>query len=58
MPKLLSINPDLESNTVKSCLSYATVWNSIGIVLGDVKMPCTIKKEAQSISYAVEGEII
>ena len=37
-------------------LSYATICNIIKVVLGDTKIPFTIKKEAQTINNSVEGE--
>ena len=37
-------------------LSYATVCDIIKPVLGDTKIPLTIKKEAQAASNLVEGE--
>ena len=37
-------------------LSYATICNIIELVLGDTKIPFTIKKEAQAASNLLEGE--
>ena len=37
-------------------LSYATIYNIIKPVLGDTKIPFTIKKEAQAVSNSLEGE--
>ena len=37
-------------------LSYATICNIIKPVLGNTKIPFTIKKEAQAISNSLEGE--
>ena len=37
-------------------LSYATISNIIKPVLGDTKIPFTIKKEAQAVSNSLEGE--
>ena len=38
-------------------LSYATICNIIKLVLGDTKIPSTIKKEVQAVSNSLEGEI-
>ena len=50
----LEIEDDSEDPVV---LSYATIFKTISMVLGDVKIPYATKKEVQAISHAVEGEI-
>ena len=52
--KLESIsNTDSDDPVV---LSYARICNIIKPVLGDTKIPFTIKKEAQAVSNSLEGE--
>ena len=38
-------------------LSYATICNTISMVLKDTNIPYTVKKEAQEVSSVMEGEI-
>ena len=38
-------------------LSYATICDTVKLVLGDTKILFVIKKEVQAISHALEGEI-
>ena len=49
----------LESDTDSDdlvVLLYATICNIIKPVIGDTKIPFTIKKEAQAVSNSLEGE--
>ena len=53
------LESDDDSNNDSSdpvMLSYATICDIIKLVLGDTKIPLTIKKEAQAASNLLEGE--
>ena len=58
------VDPDFERESVSDndsedpvILLYATICNTIKPVLGDTKIPIVVKKGAQAISSALEGEI-
>ena len=54
--KLESDNDSDNDSSDPVMLSYATICNIIKLVLGDTKIPLTIKKKAQAASNLLEGE--
>ena len=54
--KLESDNDSDNDSSDPVMLSYATICDIIKLVLGDTKIPLTIKKEAQAASNLLEGE--
>ena len=58
------MDPDFEMKSVSDnksegpvMLSYATICDTIKLVLGDTNIPFPIKKEVQAISNTLKGEI-